>query len=250
MSADFTKRKFLGFSPEQQHKKCSEILRLAYDSCHGKEADKELLETYRLLCTWMDIPTLNECTSKNLADRYHQHTGKASVFHKEHRLLPHARHADRVNSEPLWDISIYLDNIRSAHNVGSILRTTEAFSLGKVYFSEATPSITHKQVKDAAMGTDKWVESFHGIKLADLPRPIIALETVDTAVSLYNYVFPEQFTLALGNEEYGCSDDTLRIADIIIEIPLRGRKNSLNVANAFAIVAAEISRQKQSRSGM
>ncbi|MGA8165369.1 MAG: TrmH family RNA methyltransferase [Waddliaceae bacterium] len=49
----------------------------------------------------------------------------------------------------------------------------------------------------------------------------------------------------VGNEEYGCSTEVKRCGQIFLEIPLRGRKNSLNVANAFAIAAAEMTRQKE-----
>ena len=52
------------------------------------------------------------------------------------------------------------------------------------------------------------------------------------------------FTLILGNEEYGISDKVLKEVDFLIKIPMMGRKNSLNIANAFAIAAYEIRRKK------
>lgn len=70
------------------------------------------------------------------------------------------------------------------------------------------------------------------------------METAAEAIPITDFEFPETFTLVIGNEEYGCSDAILAQADYVIKIPLRGRKNSLNVANAFAIAAAEISRQR------
>ena len=237
MGPDFTKRKFLSFSKTQQHKKCAELLRQAYEG-------RETLALYNDIAAWMELASLTSTSSEALSDRYHTHAKHAALNHKEHHLLPSVRMGDKTTSEPTWDLSIYLDNIRSAHNVGSIIRTTEAFSLGKVYFSQATPFATHKQVQDAAMGATPWVECLQNIPLEALPHPILAMETADTATSIFEFSFPQTFTLVMGNEEYGCSEQTLKAADAILEIPLRGRKNSLNVANAFAIAAAEIYRQR------
>ncbi|MBA2369682.1 MAG: TrmH family RNA methyltransferase [Candidatus Protochlamydia sp.] len=241
---DFTERKFLNLPIETKHKKCAEQLRYCYDRLsQGKDIQEEV-SIYNRLLRWMDSPPLPSFKPKEIADRYHLHIQLAKVLKKEHNLLPAIRTGDRAESQTPWTIDIYLDEIRSAHNVGSILRTTEAMALGTVYFSSNTPFIDHKQVKDAAMQTEQWVVCRRGIPLSDLRRPIIALETVERALSLFEFTFPPLFTLVVGNEEYGCSDAALMVADYIIEIPLRGRKNSLNVANAFAIAAGEISRQK------
>ena len=92
------------------------------------------------------------------------------------------------------------------------------------------------------MGTETIVPVYQG-DLSNLKKPLIALETVENAPSIYDFSFPETFSLLLGNEEYGLKEKTLRQADHIVQIPLLGSKNSLNVANAFAIVAGEISRK-------
>lgn len=179
-----------------------------------------------------------------LSNRYHYHLAEAKIKHKEHNLLPLIEKGDREEGEAAWPIAIYLDHLRSAHNVGSIIRTCEAFSLGTLYFSPQTPFTDHPQVQKTAMGAAEWVEARFCSDLDALPRPLIALETSREAHELYNFPFPETFTLALGNEEYGLSEAVLKRADFLVQIPLRGRKNSLNVANAFAIAAAEIQRQR------
>ena len=243
-NGDFTKLKFLSFPLEQQHKKCAELLRNIYEKAlHGESLFKEV-SAYSMLIDWMEYPSLNAFHPKSIADCYHEHARLALVHHKEHNLLPHVRQNDKPTALERWEIAVFLDNIRSAHNIGSILRTVEAFSLGSVHFSEKTPFTTNKQVKDTAMGAEQWISCHPNANLHELPRPIIALETSEAAIPLFDFIFPETFTLAIGNEEYGCSESTLKIADIILEIPLRGHKNSLNVANAFAIAAGEIARQK------
>lgn len=240
---DFTQKKFLAFPLEWQHKKCAELLRRIYDHEHEDLASEH--ELYHTLLTWMQepLPPL-PLSHKALADSYHIHLQKAKISKKEHHLLPKIRHEDRLEAAEPWPIAIYLDELRSAHNVGSIIRTTEAFALGNLYFSASTPDASHKKVKDTAMGSNQWISCTQGVALETLPRPLIALETSEDAVSLYEFIFPSSFTLIVGNEEYGCSDRTLSVSDYLVEIPMRGRKNSLNVANAFAIAAGEISRQK------
>ena len=163
----------------------------------------------------------------------------------EYDLLPRVKSRDREKPlGPSLPVSVYLDNIRSAHNIGSILRTVEAFGLGEIFFSPATPFVDHPQVKKTSMGAYHYVKCKKMDQINALPRPLIVLETCEHALPIHDFAFPEAFTLAIGNEEYGCSRDLLLHADVILEIPLRGRKNSLNVANAFAIAAAEIVKQK------
>lgn len=183
--------------------------------------------------------------AETIADRFHHHLKIAGQSRKEHRLLPFIKQGDATTATPSLPIAIYLDNVRSAHNVGSILRTVEAFALGEVFFSEGMVPPDHKQVQDAAMGAAEWVRCTQNTPLESLPGPIIALETGQDAVPIHAFTFPESFTLVVGNEEYGCSESTLRLADHIIKIPLFGRKNSLNVANAFAIAAGAIRGQKE-----
>jgi len=182
---------------------------------------------------------------KTLSDRYHWHLSQAGLSLKEHNLL--IRTGDRAPKCPFPPIAIYLDHVRSAYNVGSILRTTEALRIGQVHFSEKTPFIDNEKVHRTAIGADSLVPCFRNATLASLPRPIIALDTSDEAIPLSDFLFPETFTLILGNEEYGICQDSLAQADYLLEIPMLGAKNSLNVACAFAIAAAEIRRQLHHR---
>jgi len=220
----FSEQKFRSLPEKQQHKKCAELIRSAY-------------EAYMQMQEWIEPP-------KDLADLYHKHLKLAGQSLKEHNLLPENRESERGEPEPLWPIALYLDNIRSAHNVGSIIRTIEGLSFGRIYLSGSTPGPEHPQVKQTAMGAADWIEAKRCEEFALLPRPLIALETAPDAKPLHQFIFPETFTLAIGNEEYGCSDATLEAADAVVAIPMRGRKNSLNVANAFAMAAAEIMRQR------
>lgn len=212
--------KFCHLSEEKQHKELAKLLRKVY-----MELCKEPLPTDSF---------------PEIADAYHYHLKKAGLSLKEHNLLPAITTQDRPCRLRTLPICILLDNIRSAYNVGNILRTFEAFGFDTVYFKGMTPLPNHKQVKDAAMGCADWIQWSQD--LSALPRPLIALETSSEAIPIYDFSFPERFTLALGNEEYGLSKEILSQADALVEIPLNGRKNSLNVASAFSAAALSIER--------
>jgi tRNA G18 (ribose-2'-O)-methylase SpoU len=233
----FTKKKFLALDLKQRHKKCAELLRAQYEQ---KTAD---LDHYNELLEWMYYNPYVHTDFKALADRYHWHLQLAGLSLKEHNLLPTLRTGDRAAKLGFPNVAIYLDHVRSAYNVGSILRTVEALRIGKVYFSEKTPFIDNEKVHRTAMGAAEIVPCFQNVPLSHLPRPIIALDTGNAAIDVAHFEFPESFTLILGNEEYGISNESLSQVDQIIHIPLFGSKNSINVACAFAIAAAKVRTQ-------
>lgn len=175
-------------------------------------------------------------TVEAVANAYHAHLREGNVILREPRFLPQVIRCDRKEAKSHLGFSIYLDNLRSAHNVGSILRTVEAFRLGAVYFSSHTPWITNKQVQATSMGAYQWVHCEQA-SIKTLSLPLIALESAKEGEPLNTFTFPPGCTLVVGNEEYGCSEEALDLASALIQIPLRGRKSSLNVANAFAICA-------------
>lgn len=205
------------------HKLCIRALR-----------NDELL--YRTLEKRLNLPQI-PWTKEARSHRFHFHLGEAGLSLKEHNLLIETE--DYPSKVPFGSVHIFLDHIRSAHNVGSILRTTEALRLGPVSFSKDTPFIDNKKVKDSAMGTEMLVPCNH-TSLLELPRPLIALETAPSAPSIYEFDFPSECTIVVGNEEFGISESNLALADHIVQIPLPGSKNSLNVAAAFALVAGHI----------
>ncbi len=243
MNESMTEGDFLKFSERFQHKQAARLLRAFYE-----KKEPRILALYRRVENWCSLPHLPEKEFDILSDRYHFHLQKAKISWKEHDLLtPPFHKADEPSSAPYLNISIYLDNLRSAFNVGSILRTTEAFRLGKVCFRGTTPTDTNLKVQKTSMCTYDKVTCVQNALLADLPRPLIALETAPDAPSVFDYAFPDTFTLMLGNEEYGLSKEALSQADVIVRIPLYGFKNSLNVASAFSITAAAISHQLRGR---
>jgi tRNA G18 (ribose-2'-O)-methylase SpoU len=248
----FEQKKFEALVPKQQHKKCAELLRHVYSTFTPSTFQRVELEEYKKMTQWMhlNLPTLT--TQEELASRFHFHRTHADISVKEHNLLQkpeplQVTTTDKDTGLEFLSIDIYLDHLRSTHNIGSIIRTTEALRLGSLFFSNEMAAPSHIQVQNTSMGASRWVTCAQDRSLDSLKRPIIALETIPDATPYYEFTFPDAFTLVVGNEELGCSKASLAIADYYIQIPLYGRKNSLNVATAFAIVAAEIVKQKQQR---
>lgn len=149
---------------------------------------------------------------------------------------------------------VLLQNIRSLHNVGSILRTADAVGVEKVYLCGITPSPLDRfgqvcgDVAKVALGAEKtvlWqkIETTVGC-IRDLKRSgflIIGLEQAPDAV-VYTSLSPSQYpfekiALVVGSEVEGISPALLKKCDRIIEIPMSGAKESLNVSVAFGVAA-------------
>ncbi|NGX28668.1 MAG: 23S rRNA (guanosine-2'-O-)-methyltransferase RlmB [Candidatus Anoxychlamydiales bacterium] len=240
----FTKKKFLELDLKKRHKKSAELLRSIYEKILLKQYTDHHFTHYNQLCTWQGIDTLGSTNLKDISDRYHYHLKNAEVSLKEHNLLPTLRNLDGNNHQmPFLENALYLDGLRSAFNIGNIIRTTEALRIAKIYFDDKTPFIDNEKVQKTSMGAYQLTTCINNFKIDDLPRPFIGLDTSDKSISLYDFIFPKKFTLILGNEEYGISNKMLKEIDYLIEIPMLGFKNSINVASAFAICANEIRRQ-------
>jgi tRNA G18 (ribose-2'-O)-methylase SpoU len=146
-------------------------------------------------------------------------------------------------------VILILHNLRSAFNVGSIIRTAECFGIEELIFSGYSPTPEHPKVKQTAMGTSekiKWSYSsdiFQTIRtLKDNDYHIFALETASPSVKLNELNFSGKCAVILGNEALGIDKNLLEIADTILEIPVFGWKNSLNVATATAICCYELTK--------
>lgn len=227
----FTQKKFLSLPPPQQHKKCAEILRRWIAS-----RDKSLPQTYQQLCCWLQLPYIDCHSFETVEERFHLHVRKSGrgISESDFLLTCH----DKEEALPWLNIHTYLDGLRSCHNVGSIIRTIEAFRLGPLHFSKDMMPLDHPQIQKTSMGTFQDVPKDSSV-LDDLPRPWIGIETVLNAPKWNEYLYSTPCTLILGNEERGIQRQILEKCDIIVHVPLRGCKNSLNVANAFAIIAAQ-----------
>ncbi len=152
---------------------------------------------------------------------------------------------------------VILHNIRSLHNVGSIFRTADAAGVEKIYLCGITPAPVdefgkpRKQLIKISLGAEKYVEWEYcksTTRLIDKLRrdkyKIFAIEQSKKSLPYYKIKFKNTITrdsikkivLVLGNEVSGLPPSVLKRADKILEIPMYGKKESLNVAVAFGVV--------------
>lgn len=240
-----TPRVFLQLGLQRQHKELSQLMRSAWLVQKDPIQTKKVLSLYNNLASLLSISPVTD-NPETIADRFYFHIGQSSQGINETDFLPPIDSEDKPSDAPFLPICIFLDNLRSAFNVGSIIRTTEALRLGSVHFGKNTPDGNHTKVIKTAMHTIDLVETHNRASLEGLPSPIIGLETSPSAISIEEFLFPSSFTLVLGNEEKGISNESLKKCDYLVSIPLFGFKNSLNVASAFAIAAHAIRAQKAS----
>jgi tRNA G18 (ribose-2'-O)-methylase SpoU len=142
--------------------------------------------------------------------------------------------------------AVLLDNIRSAWNVGSILRSADGFGFDHVYLCGITPTPELDAVTKTSLGAEDTIPwSIHkdAVKLAaGLKKEgwrIIALEEGEGSkeIKKRSKVNVEKSVLLLGSEVTGVDPDLLALCDEMISIPMRGQKRSLNVAIAFSVAA-------------
>lgn len=142
-------------------------------------------------------------------------------------------------------IIVVLDNIRSAYNVGSIFRTSDAFLIEGIFVCGYTPPPTHKQVDKTALGAAETVDWMQFDNVVDAINQlkqngykIYAIEQAEQSISLENFSIPstEKIAIVLGNEVTGVQDLVMQQCDGCIEIPQHGMKHSLNVSVAAGVV--------------
>lgn len=153
----------------------------------------------------------------------------------------------RLGKHPLY---LVLDNLRSAFNVGSIFRSVDAARLAGVFTCGYTAHPPHKKLDKTALGTLDYVPTRHFDTaldaldyLSDRGIAVWALETTSHSVSHTQVDYPQPLALVLGNEALGVDRAVLERCERIVEIPMYGYKNSLNVASAAAVVTFEVLRQ-------
>ncbi len=139
-------------------------------------------------------------------------------------------------------LAVLVDNVRSLWNVGSIFRTSDACGVGLVVLAGITGAPPRDAVAKTALGAEQAVPwRYRAEALAALSEILeegytpVALETGDGGLSLHGYRWPQRPCLVVGNELRGISPEVLDACNGNVSIPMRGVKDSLNVAVAFGI---------------
>ncbi len=151
---------------------------------------------------------------------------------------------------------LIIHNVRSAHNVGSLLRTADGLGVERVLLTGYTPyplmqndeRLPHLQrkidarISKTALGAEKTVRWEHHAQLEpalkilqDSGYQIVALEQDENATALPTFHCPPRLALIVGREVEGIEPEILRACDEVIEIPMLGSKESFNVTQAAAM---------------
>lgn len=168
---------------------------------------------------------------------------------KEYDFLVRTKDQDKKSSRKAnIPIVCILDSIRSAHNVGAMFRNAECFGVEKIYLTGLSPTPENSHVKKTAMGADEYQPWEYVQSAQELVRElrqngyeIWSIETGSMAIDLNKISKrPKKAALIFGHELHGVSLELLEFSSKIIEIPLFGHKNSLNVSVSQGIVLQSI----------
>lgn len=154
------------------------------------------------------------------------------------------------------DIVLIAHNLRSCHNVGSLLRTAEGLGIRKVYLTGYTPypkqlhdaRLPHiavkvdKQIHKTALGAERFVNWKHEIdvfkvltSLSLKSYELAALEQSDRSLAITSWQLPQKIALIVGRETEGLEKSVLDFCPTVLEIPMYGKKESFNVVQAAAM---------------
>lgn len=145
-----------------------------------------------------------------------------------------------------------LDNIRSLHNVGSVLRTADAFRIESVYMCGITATPPSAEIHKTALGAEDSVCWRYYADTLDAVRElqaegyvVLAVEQVEGSLKLGQFSFDptRKYALVMGNEVKGVRQDVVDQADQALEIPQYGTKHSMNVSVTAGIVMWEVDRK-------
>jgi|SRR6185436_12026718 len=140
---------------------------------------------------------------------------------------------------------IVLDNVRSAHNVGSVFRTADAFLAEAIYLCGITAQPPHREIQKTALGaaetvTWKYFQTTSGAidELKKNDYKIVSIEQTTKSIQLNEFIPSPglKYAIVFGNEATGVEDAVVKASDFAIEIPQAGTKHSLNLAVCAGIV--------------
>lgn len=144
-------------------------------------------------------------------------------------------------------VVLILNNIRSRFNVGAIFRTADAAGVEKIYLCGITPAPPHPKIDKVSLGAEKNIpfeKKYSASRVIDALKKddykIIALEQNKKSINYTKFKKSNSIALIVGNEIKGISPNILKKCHQSIYIPMKGKKESLNVSVALGISLFEI----------
>ena len=153
--------------------------------------------------------------------------------------------ADEYKELPDSGVVVVLDNIRSAHNVGSVFRTADSFKIDKVWLCGICAVPPSAEIHKSALGAEDSVaweyvsDTMDAIRrLKEEGYVVVSAEQTVGSVMLDTFV-PEKgkkYAVVFGNEVSGVRQDVVNASDFCLEIPQYGTKHSLNVSVSAGVI--------------
>lgn len=149
-------------------------------------------------------------------------------------------------------VTVILDNVRSAQNVGSFFRTADAFGIEHIALCGISATPPNREIHKTALGAEMSVAwSYYPTTLECVERlraegyRILAIEQIENSTMLNTFRAEEgvKYALVFGNEVDGVDQAVADVVDGAIEIPQVGIKHSLNVSVSAGILMWEMFRQ-------
>ncbi|MAF59685.1 MAG: TrmH family RNA methyltransferase [Candidatus Pacebacteria bacterium] len=147
------------------------------------------------------------------------------------------------------EVYLILENIRSEENVGSIFRSADAFGVNKIYLTGYTPAPLDRfgrevgKITKASLGAEQsvsWEKREDPVslieELKDKGVSIVSVEQSENSIDHKDFKNTDKAAFIFGNEVEGLSSEILDKSDTAIEIPMKGKKESLNVAVSAGII--------------
>ncbi len=157
---------------------------------------------------------------------------------------------DATRTRDLMPVEIVADSLRSAFNVGGLFRSAECFGAAAIVLTGYSADPNDERVAKAALGTHEavpWRRAPRAVDAADAARAaerqVVCLETGGSPVAEADLRFP--LTFLVGNERHGLDSSIVEGADAFVSVPMHGKKNSLNVVSACAVLLYELRRRWQ-----
>lgn len=159
---------------------------------------------------------------------------------------------DEFKQASKWPFVVVLDNVRSMNNVGSVMRTCDAFLCDTLYLCGITATPPHRDITKTAIGAENsvnWVYSKSTIEVvSDLKKKgflVYAIEQTSNSVLLQNMQFGTQpVAFVFGNEIDGVEESVIHACDGVIEIPQLGTKHSFNISVSCGMLLWEYARTR------
>ena len=157
----------------------------------------------------------------------------------------HRVSAQQYRDLPPSGLVLVLDNVRSAYNVGSAFRTSDAFKVDKVWLCGICAAPPSKEIHKTALGAENNVPWEHADNTVEVIRSlkasgytVVSVEQTLGSVKLPDFRREEgrKYAFVFGNEVDGVQQEAVDESDFSLEIPQWGTKHSLNVSVSVGVV--------------